>query len=150
MREWDLFESVRWCVFFFLFLSLRLFSHSLTSETHQVRVGDRAVMPEVPYRHWVYSRRWDNGDMSYMMALDLTKTSLLVECPTVVPAMELHDVEMKRQRVESLREAKREMKKKQEEEERRRQAETLKKIEEATKTRRPPYQDMRLESVMSK
>ena len=95
-----------------------------------VRVGDRAVMPEVPYRHWVYSKRWDNGDMSYMMALDLTKTSRLVETPIVVPTLELQDLESKRQREETLREARREMKKMQEEEEERRRAEALKKIEE--------------------
>ena len=95
-----------------------------------VRVGDRAVMPEVPYRHWVYSKRWDNGDMSYMMALDLTKTSRFVETPIVVPTLELQDLESKRQREETLREARREMKKMQEEEEERRRAEALKKIEE--------------------
>ena len=95
-----------------------------------VRVGDRAVMPEVPYRHWVYSKRWDNGDMSYMMALDLTKTSRLVETPIVVPTLELQDLESKRQREETMREARREMKKMQEEELERKRVEALKKIEE--------------------
>jgi len=82
-----------------------------------VRIGDRAVMPEVPYRHWVYSKRWDNGDMSYMMALDLTKTARVVETPIVVPRIEMEELETKRQNeLEELREMKRKRIKEEEEE----------------------------------
>ena len=39
------------------------------------RVGDRAVMPEIPYRHFTFSTRWDRCSFSYMMAIDLEEAS---------------------------------------------------------------------------